>query len=116
MRGTDTALAGLALLVLLTASVSGQDRASDILAKVDHLVYATPDLDLGVRTIEGLLGVRAAQGGQHPGLGTRTHWSRSVRTHIWRSSVPTQPSPDWRSHFALASTTSKSHGLSAGSP
>jgi len=71
MRGTNTALAGLALSVMLFAIARGQDRASDILAQVDHLVYATPDLDLGVRTVEGLLGVRATQGGQHPGLGTR---------------------------------------------
>jgi hypothetical protein len=38
---------------------------------LDHLVYATPDLD---RTIEGLeerLGVRATPGGRHPGEGTR---------------------------------------------
>lgn len=38
---------------------------------VDHLVYATPDLDLGVDRIERLLGIRAAPGGQHPGAGTR---------------------------------------------
>ncbi len=59
------------MLVLWAATVSAQDRARDVLAKVDHLVYATPDLDVGIRTIEGLLGVRAAAGGQHPGLGTR---------------------------------------------
>ena len=38
---------------------------------VDHLVYATPDLDLGVDRIERLLGIRATPGGQHPGAGTR---------------------------------------------
>ena len=38
---------------------------------VDHLVYATPDLQRGVERIEGLLGVRATPGGQHPGRGTR---------------------------------------------
>jgi hypothetical protein len=38
---------------------------------VDHLVYATPDLDLGIDTIERLLGVRATPGGQHLGAGTR---------------------------------------------
>src|ERR1041385_2720536 len=37
----------------------------------DHLVYATPDLQMGVDRIERLLGVRAAAGGQHPGRGTR---------------------------------------------
>jgi len=39
--------------------------------QVDHLVYATPDLDLGIETIERLLGVRATPGGQHLGIGTR---------------------------------------------
>ena len=38
---------------------------------VDHLVYATPDLALGVDELVQLLGVRATPGGQHPGLGTR---------------------------------------------
>ena len=38
---------------------------------IDHLVYATPDLDLGIDTIERLLGVRATPGGQHLGAGTR---------------------------------------------
>jgi len=37
----------------------------------DHLVYATPDLQVGVDRIERLVGVRAAAGGQHPGRGTR---------------------------------------------
>lgn len=39
--------------------------------QIDHLVYATPDLDRGIDTIEKLLGVRATPGGQHPGRGTR---------------------------------------------
>jgi len=46
-------------------------QASDILSRVDHLVYATPDLDRGVAAVEKLLGVRATPGGQHPGRGTR---------------------------------------------
>src|SRR5262245_22074281 len=43
----------------------------DLLLKVDHLVYATPDLNRGIDEIEKLLGVRASPGGQHPGRGTR---------------------------------------------
>ena len=39
--------------------------------RVDHLVYATPDLNLGIDAIEQLLGVRAIPGGQHLGAGTR---------------------------------------------
>src|SRR6476659_4181218 len=47
-------------------------RAADgVLAQVDHLVYATPDLNLGIETAEKLFGVKATPGGQHPGLGTR---------------------------------------------
>jgi Glyoxalase-like domain len=64
-------LIGLASVVAVSVAISAQRAADDGLAQVDHLVYATPDLDLGVKTIEGLLGVRATAGGQHPGLGTR---------------------------------------------
>ncbi len=38
---------------------------------VDHLVFATPDLELGIRKVEQLLGVRATPGGRHPNWGTR---------------------------------------------
>ena len=37
---------------------------------LDHLVYATPDLDATCRDLEIQLGVRASAGGQHPGRGT----------------------------------------------
>ena len=43
----------------------------DLLKRVDHLVYATPDLERSVAELEKQLGVRAAAGGQHPGRGTR---------------------------------------------
>ena len=36
--------------------------SSSILSQVDHLIYATPDLDMTVAEIERLLGVRAAPG------------------------------------------------------
>ena len=38
---------------------------------VDHLVYATADLDRGIEEIERLTGVTATRGGQHRGRGTR---------------------------------------------
>jgi hypothetical protein len=41
-----------------------------LLARVDHLVYATPDLPRGIDEIEQLLGVRASAGGQHRNWGT----------------------------------------------
>lgn len=42
-----------------------------MLRRVDHLVYAVPDLDAAVADLERRLGVRASPGGQHPGRGTR---------------------------------------------
>jgi len=42
-----------------------------MVSRVDHLIYATPDLNRGVEEIEKLLGVRATAGGQHLGFGTR---------------------------------------------
>src|SRR5713101_3054542 len=44
---------------------------SDLLRRIDHLVYATPDLNSGIEAVEKLTGVRATPGGQHPGRGTR---------------------------------------------
>ena len=62
----------LAVLTLITTSNgAGQKASVKLISRVDHLVYATPDLNRGVEEIEKLLGVRAIAGGQHPGRGTR---------------------------------------------
>lgn len=37
---------------------------------IDHLVFATPDLERGVSEIEALTGVCASPGGRHPAWGT----------------------------------------------
>lgn len=37
---------------------------------IDHIIYAVQDLPSGIEVIENLLGVRAAIGGKHLGLGT----------------------------------------------
>src|SRR4029453_16188707 len=60
-----------ALAAILMPAPSPTPRSGDVLARVDHLAYATPDLERGVAEIEKLLGVRATPGGQHPGRGTR---------------------------------------------
>ena len=39
--------------------------------RLDHILWAAPDLDEGAKTIERLTGVTPARGGVHPGLGTR---------------------------------------------
>src|SRR5262249_55993822 len=63
------------LLALLALAATGagatQKGSAELLARIDHLVYAAPDLNRGVEEIEKLLGVRATPGGQHPGRGTR---------------------------------------------
>lgn len=38
---------------------------------IDHLVYATPDLDATIEELTGRFGLRLSEGGQHLGLGTR---------------------------------------------
>jgi hypothetical protein len=42
-----------------------------LLSVVDHLVYATPDVEATSGSIEALFGVRPVAGGQHPAWGTR---------------------------------------------
>ena len=62
---------GLLLVVLIATGQAQGPATSSLPMRLDHLVYATPDLNLGIETIDKLLGVRATAGGQHPGLGTR---------------------------------------------
>lgn len=40
------------------------------LSRVDHLVWATPDLEAGIAALERLTGVRASAGGKHPSWAT----------------------------------------------
>jgi glyoxalase-like protein len=63
-----------AVFVVTLAIAAGAVHAADgdgVLRRLDHLVYAVPDLDGGVADLERRLGVRAAPGGPHPGRGTR---------------------------------------------
>lgn len=41
-----------------------------MLPAIDHLVYAAPSLDAGIEAMAERLGVTAAYGGQHTGIGT----------------------------------------------
>lgn len=59
------------LFGVIAAGNVTQIEQGGLLATVDHLVYATPELQAGIERIERVLGVRASPGGQHPGRGTR---------------------------------------------
>jgi len=47
------------------------NRGARLEAAIDHIVYATPDLEATVATIFDTWGVRPTTGGSHDGLGTR---------------------------------------------
>jgi hypothetical protein len=69
----DASLAAplVALFVVMAAGNATQIESGGLPGTVDHLVYATPDLQAGVERVEKMLGVRATAGGRHPGRGTR---------------------------------------------
>jgi hypothetical protein len=64
-------LSGAVAATFAVQAFAGAQAPRGVLGRVDHLVYAVPDLDAGVADLERRLGVRAAPGGQHPGRGTR---------------------------------------------
>ena len=61
----------LAPVLTWVAGGASQVAPASILSRVDHLVYATPELQRGIDRIEQLFGLRATPGGQHPARGTR---------------------------------------------
>jgi len=64
-------LGAFAVGALFAAAATVGSDAQPAVSRVDHLVFAVPDLAQGVDRVEALLGVRATPGGQHPGAGTR---------------------------------------------
>jgi hypothetical protein len=70
------------LTLIITSNAAEPNVSTKFLSRVDHLVYATPDLNRGIDEIERLTGVRATPGGQHPEhVMPCLHW---VRLAIWK--------------------------------
>jgi hypothetical protein len=57
------------IVIGFSGKQSNKDQA--VLSRVDHLVYAAPNLFSGIEQVERMLGVKAVAGGKHPGGGTR---------------------------------------------
>ena len=77
--------------------------ATPVLVRVDHLVYATPDLNRGIDDLEKLLGIRATPGGQHLGIGTRNAVIALGPTTYFEiiGPDPEQPEPEKPRWFGL---------------
>jgi hypothetical protein len=81
----------------------GTSQPGRIARVMDHLVFAAPELDDGVRHVESLLGASMQPGGKHQGFGTHNRLlgfgGRSYMEVV--SPDPDQPPPDGPRWFGL---------------
>lgn len=72
MRLLTRAIAVVVCVTVTVAPVRAQAAADRALQQVDHIIYATTNLDSTVEDLTRRLGVRAAPAGESPGRGTRS--------------------------------------------
>ena len=92
-------LAGSIAIALLPLAAFGQKAQPPILQFVDHIIYATPNVDSTVAELESRLGVLAAPGGRQPNRGTKNALiSLGPRTYleiVGPDSSSSPVSPPW---------------------